>query len=228
MAKSLSSQECKKSRSSASNAKGGRGRRSAPSTPQNSTSTTSPPSERRATRNINQPPPAQQLQPSPTKPTRTPTAAERKATPKIPTQTPVTNVQSSKKGSQQQPPVLSLASSEGAPNLSQETASPNSRLSKHLQQQSPLHSSPPHLKSQKRGTKRQHREVLSAQELASRGSSKRVRLQHQPFQSPPPPTVIPAILRQQVIKTPEDKIVVFQRGEFLAVRNENGKCIFSI
>lgn len=96
----------------------------------------------------------------------------------------------------------------------------NSRVSKHSQQQSSLHSSPPHLKSQKRGTKRQHRDALSAQD---RGGSKRVRLQHQPFQSPPPPTVIPAILRQQVIKTPEDKIVVFQRGEFLAVRNETGK-----
>lgn len=224
MAKSLSTQENKKSRSATANAKGGRGRRNAaPSTPQNSTSSTSPPSERRATRNVAQTPPTPQPLPSPAKPaSRTLTAAERKATPKIITPSPATNAQSNKKTSQQQPPVLSLASSEGAPVLSQETASPNARLTKHSQQQSPLHSSPPLLKSQKRGTKRQHPEVvLSAQELASR-ASKRVRLQHQPFQSPPPPTIIPAILRQQVIKTPEDKIVVFQKGEFLAVRNENG------
>lgn len=218
MVKSVSTPEAKKSRPTTSNAKGGRGRRNAtPPTPVNSTSTTSPPSERRATRNVAQPSPAPQPQASPAKPTRTLTAAERKATPKISTPSPATNVQSNKKTSQQQPPTLSLASSEGAPALSQETPSSHVRLSKHSQQ-SPLHSSPPLLKSQKRGSKRQHHEVLSAED---RGN-KRVRLQHQPFQSPPPPTIIPAILRQQVIKTPEDKIVVFNKGEFLAVRNENG------
>lgn len=230
MAKSLSTQEGKKPRSTPSNAKGGRGRRNAPpSTSPNSTSTISPPSERRATRNVAQPTSVPQPQPSPVKPaSRTLTAAERKATPKISTPSPATNVQSNKKTSQQQqqqqqPPILSLASSEGAPVLSQEATS-HVRLTKHSQQQSPLHSTPPLLKSQKRGTKRQLAEALSAAD--SSRASKRVRLQHQPFQSPPPPTVIPAILRQQVIKTPEDKIVVFQKGEFLAVRNENGTSIF--
>ncbi|XP_067142710.1 poly [ADP-ribose] polymerase tankyrase-like isoform X2 [Centruroides vittatus] len=52
-------------------------------------------------------------------------------------------------------------------------------------------------------------------------SSKRIRLQYQPFQSPPPPTIIPPILRHSP-KTAEDKIIVFNKGEFLAVRNENG------
>lgn len=224
MAKSLSTQENKKSRSTASsNAKGGRGRRNIlPSTPQNSTPTTSPPSERRATRNVAHTSTTPQTQQSPAKPpSRTLTAAERKATPKI-SPTPATNAQSNKKNSQQQPPILSLASSEGAPLLSQEITSPNTRVSKHSYQFSP-HSTPPLLKSQKRGAKRHDVEGGNSEDDLSSRASKRVRLQHQPFQSPPPPTIIPAILRQQVIKTPEDKIVVFQKGEFLAVRNENGK-----
>lgn len=230
MAKSLSTQEGKKPRSTTSNAKGGRGRRSVPpSTPPNSTSTVSPPSERRATRNVAPPPPPsqqQQQQQTPAKP-RTLTAAERKATPKLSTPSPATNAQSSKKTSQQ-PPILSLASSEGTPNLSQETTTShsNARLSKNSQQQLPLHANPPLLKSQKRGPKRQHSESVSPTDTSR--ASKRVRLQHQPFQSPPPPTIIPAILRQQVVKTPEDKIVVFHKGEFLAVRNENGMCFLSL
>lgn len=78
----------------------------------------------------------------------------------------------------------------------------------------------PLLKSPKRSsTKRQQQEAL---DLDPGRGSKRLRLQHQPFQSPPPPSIIPAILRQPAIKTPEDKIVVFNKGEFLAVRNENG------
>ncbi|GIY73435.1 poly polymerase tankyrase [Caerostris extrusa] len=109
-----------------------------------------------------------------------------------------------------------------APVLSQETTitSPtNLRLVKNAQQ-SQLHSSPPTLKSQKRNLKRQS-------EAADLDGARAERVNEcafstQPFQSPPPPTIIPAILRQQVIKTPEDKIVVFNKGEFLAVRNENG------
>ncbi|GIY18397.1 poly polymerase tankyrase [Caerostris darwini] len=216
MAKSLSAQEGKKPRQAASNAKGNRARRNTPTNPPNSTPSTSPPSERRATRNLPPPSPIKQV-------TRTPTAAERKAIKNI-TPIPAVNTQPSGKKSAAHPPTLSpqVAGTGAAPVLSQETTitSPtNLRLVKNAQQ-SQLHSSPPTLKSQKRNLKRQS----EAADLdgASGRASKRVRLQHQPFQSPPPPTIIPAILRQQVIKTPEDKIVVFNKGEFLAVRNENG------
>ncbi|GFT42008.1 poly polymerase tankyrase [Nephila pilipes] len=212
MAKSLSTQEGKKPRQASTNAKGNRARRNPPSNPPNSTPSTSPPSERRATRNL--PPPA-----SPTKQvTRTPTAAERKAI-KNTAPIPAVNTQSSGKKAAH-PPTLSPQVAGAAPVLSQEVSvapSSNSRLAKNASQ---LHSSPPLLKSQKRNLKRQS--DASDLDGASGRASKRVRLQHQPFQSPPPPSIIPAILRQQVIKTPEDKIVVFQKGEFLAVRNENG------
>ncbi|XP_050036794.1 poly [ADP-ribose] polymerase tankyrase-like isoform X1 [Dermacentor andersoni] len=53
-------------------------------------------------------------------------------------------------------------------------------------------------------------------------ASKRMRLQYQPFQSP---GVLPTlVLRTSSPKAPqqEDKVVVFQKGEFLAVRNETG------
>ncbi|XP_035215335.1 uncharacterized protein LOC118188920 [Stegodyphus dumicola] len=217
MAKSLPTQEVKKPRQASSNSKGSRARRSTPSLPPNSTSSVSPPSERRATRNL-PPSPAKQA-------TRTLTAAERKSI-KNTAPIPATNTQSSKKASQ--PPVLSRevsgAVSGGVPVLSQEipaATTSNSKPVKHVQQ-SPVHSSPPLLKSQKRQLKR-HSETSAAElDAASSRASKRVRLQHQPFQSPPPPSIIPAILRQQIPKTPEDKIVVFQKGEFLAVRNENG------
>ncbi|GFY74230.1 poly polymerase tankyrase [Trichonephila inaurata madagascariensis] len=214
MAKSLSTQEGKKPRQTSTNAKGNRARRNPPSNPPNSTPSASPPSERRATRNL--PPP-----PSPTKQvTRTPTAAERKAI-KNTAPIPAVNTQSSGKKAAH-PPTLSPQVAGAAPVLSQEApvAPPsNSRLAKSAQQ-SQLHSSPPLLKSQKRNLKRQS--DVSELDGSSGRASKRVRLQHQPFQSPPPPSIIPAILRQQVIKTPEDKIVVFHKGEFLAVRNENG------
>ncbi|GFW28573.1 poly polymerase tankyrase [Trichonephila clavipes] len=213
MAKSLSTQEGKKPRQTSTNAKGNRARRNPPSNPPNSTPSASPPSERRATRNL--PPP-----PSPTKQvTRTPTAAERKAI-KNTAPIPAVNTQSSGKKAAH-PPTLSPQVAGAAPVLSQEApvAPPsNSRLAKNAQQ-SQLHSSPPLLKSQKRNLKRQS--DVSELDGSSGRASKRVRLQHQPFQSPPPPSIIPAILRQQVIKTPEDKIVVFHKGEFLAVRNEN-------
>ncbi|GFR16104.1 poly polymerase tankyrase [Trichonephila clavata] len=214
MAKSLSTQEGKKPRQTSTNAKGNRARRNPPSNPPNSAPSASPPSERRATRNL--PPP-----PSPTKQvTRTPTAAERKAI-KNTAPIPAVNTQSSGKKAAH-PPTLSPQVAGAAPVLSQEApvAPPsNSRLAKNVQQLQ-LHSSPPLLKSQKRNLKRQS--DVSELDGSSGRASKRVRLQHQPFQSPPPPSIIPAILRQQVIKTPEDKIVVFHKGEFLAVRNENG------
>ncbi|XP_037274311.2 poly [ADP-ribose] polymerase tankyrase isoform X3 [Rhipicephalus microplus] len=57
---------------------------------------------------------------------------------------------------------------------------------------------------------------------ASGRASKRMRLQYQPFQSPGMlPTIV---LRTTAPKAPqqEDKVVVFQKGEFLAVRNETG------
>lgn len=214
MAKSLSTQEGKKPRQASTNVKGNRARRNPPSNPPNSAPSASPPSERRATRNL--PPPA-----SPTKQvTRTPTAAERKAI-KNTAPIPAVNTQSSSKKAAH-PPTLSPQVAGAAPVLSQEVsiAPPsNSRHAKNVQQ-SQLHSSPPLLKSQKRNLKRQS--DISELDGSSGRASKRVRLQHQPFQSPPPPSIIPAILRQQVIKTPEDKIVVFHKGEFLAVRNENG------
>lgn len=50
-----------------------------------------------------------------------------------------------------------------------------------------------------------------------------MRLQYQPFQSPGMlPTIV---LRTTAPKAPqqEDKVVVFQKGEFLAVRNETGE-----
>ncbi|XP_022239134.1 tankyrase-like protein isoform X2 [Limulus polyphemus] len=53
-------------------------------------------------------------------------------------------------------------------------------------------------------------------------SNKRIRLQYQPFQSPAPISPIPSIFRQHPAKSPDDKIVLFNKGEFLAVRNENG------
>jgi len=54
--------------------------------------------------------------------------------------------------------------------------------------------------------------------------SKRVRLQYQPFQSPEPLPPMPYIYRASTSSTPrdkeEDKVVIYNRGEFLAVRNE--------
>ncbi|CAL1296048.1 unnamed protein product [Larinioides sclopetarius] len=213
MAKSLT-QEAKKSRQSTSNAKGNRARRNPPSNPPNSTPATSPPSERRATRNLPPPSPAKQV-------TRTPTAAERKAI-KNTTPIPAVNTQSSGKKATTNPPTLSPQVAGTAPVLSQEVTSTPPSNARHAKsaQHSQSHSSPPLLKSQKRNLKRQS--DASDLDGASGRASKRVRLQHQPFQSPPPPSIIPAILRQQVVKMPEDKIVVFHKGEFLAVRNENG------
>ncbi|RWS26208.1 Poly(ADP-ribose) polymerase pme-5-like protein [Leptotrombidium deliense] len=53
--------------------------------------------------------------------------------------------------------------------------------------------------------------------------SKRVRLQYQPFQSPESMVITPTYYRSTPpSKTPDDKIVVFNRGDFLAVRNESG------
>ncbi|XP_064484514.1 poly [ADP-ribose] polymerase tankyrase-like isoform X2 [Ornithodoros turicata] len=52
-------------------------------------------------------------------------------------------------------------------------------------------------------------------------ASKRLRLQYQPFQSPP--SMHPPIMRSGRSAPPQDdKLVLFQKGEFLAVRNENG------
>nr|XP_042896391.1 poly [ADP-ribose] polymerase tankyrase isoform X4 [Parasteatoda tepidariorum] len=226
MAKTISTQDAKKPKQASTNAKGSRSRRSIPPTPPNSTPTVSPPSERRTTRNL--PSPAQPApQPSVKPVSRTLTAAERKSV-KNSIPIPATNTQSNKKVTQ--PPTLSPQVSGTVPPTSgvvpslQDTPAPvtpiSSRSAKHTPQ-SQSHTSPPLLKSQKRQSKRQS--DIPIVELDSASSrSKRVRLQHQPFQSPPPPTIIPAILRQPIIKTPEDKIVVFQKGEFLAVRNENG------
>ena len=52
---------------------------------------------------------------------------------------------------------------------------------------------------------------------------KRVRLQHQPFQSPAVKNVVPSFFRQAPASKngdSEEKIVVFNKGDFLAVRNE--------
>lgn len=54
-------------------------------------------------------------------------------------------------------------------------------------------------------------------------ASKRVRLQYQPFQSPETLNIIsPAIYKQPPAKGQEGKIVLFNKGDFLAVRNELG------
>jgi len=54
--------------------------------------------------------------------------------------------------------------------------------------------------------------------------SKRVRLQYQPFQSPEPLPPMPYIYRASTSLTPrdkeEDKVIIYNSGEFLAVRNE--------
>ncbi|XP_022242965.1 uncharacterized protein LOC106460507, partial [Limulus polyphemus] len=46
-------------------------------------------------------------------------------------------------------------------------------------------------------------------------ANKRIRLQHQPFQSPPLDS------QHDTAKSSDDKVVFFKKGEFLAVRNEN-------
>ncbi|KAM7282677.1 poly [ADP-ribose] polymerase tankyrase [Ixodes scapularis] len=54
-------------------------------------------------------------------------------------------------------------------------------------------------------------------------ASKRMRLQYQPFQSPGTLPVLALRSRpSSATSTPEDKVVVFHKGEFLAVRNETG------
>ncbi|XP_054722688.1 LOW QUALITY PROTEIN: uncharacterized protein LOC129232581 [Uloborus diversus] len=224
MAKSLSTQESKKSRQPAGATKAGRARRSGPPLPTNSTDKTSPPTERRTTRNVPPPLPTTATPPK----TRTPTAAERKAI-KTPPSTPTpatTNTAPSKKNSLQ-PPVLSAPQNQDGPQAStapvllQEAPTAATTNSRSGKQPRAAHLSaaaaPPPPRSPKRQLKRH-----SDQGDADSRASKRVRLQHQPFQSPPPPTIIPAILRQPIVKLPEDKIVVFNKGEFLAVRNEIG------
>ncbi|KAG8179654.1 hypothetical protein JTE90_017793 [Oedothorax gibbosus] len=215
MAKSLTSQDGgKKPRqaaptapTAAANNTKNRSRRNANSTPANS-NTTSPPTER--TRTTRNPPPTQSPAKLPEK-TRIPTAAERKAITN--SKSPVATAMNSSK----KPPTLALPisgaspSTGPAPTLAQESPMPRAAKS------SPHIKMSPQIKSHKRAKRNS-----DAMDLDSGRASKRVRLQHQPFQSPPPPTIIPAILRQQVIKAPEDKIVVFNKGEFLAVRNETG------
>lgn len=94
-----------------------------------------------------------------------------------------------------------------------------------------INTSLPSTSKRKRGFSRQKVETVSPPPLSPSSdefgrASKRVRLQHQPFQSPSPASVIPAILRHtstpQLNKNTDEKILVFQRGDFLAVRNENG------
>ncbi|RWS14015.1 Poly(ADP-ribose) polymerase pme-5-like protein [Dinothrombium tinctorium] len=53
--------------------------------------------------------------------------------------------------------------------------------------------------------------------------SKRVRLQYQPFQSPESLAITPTFYRSTPpSRNAEDKIIVFNKGDFLAVRNESG------
>lgn len=59
------------------------------------------------------------------------------------------------------------------------------------------------------------------EDYAEPRASKRVRLQFQSFQSPEPVPVIPLIHRlSRSLKKEEEKVVIYNRGEFLAVRNE--------
>ena len=55
-------------------------------------------------------------------------------------------------------------------------------------------------------------------------ASKRVRLQYQPFQSPEPLPPVPFLYRASTLAAPkkeeDDKLIIYQNNEFLAVRNE--------
>lgn len=79
-------------------------------------------------------------------------------------------------------------------------------------------------KAKRRAPKRSNSTTSSSGDVEQR-LGKRVRLQHQPFQSPA--AVITPFYRTHTSCPPskessEDKVVVFNKGEFLAVRNESG------
>jgi len=78
--------------------------------------------------------------------------------------------------------------------------------------------------AKRRAPKRSNSTTSSSGDIEPR-LGKRVRLQHQPFQSPA--SVITPFYRTHTSCPPskessEDKVVVFNKGEFLAVRNESG------
>ncbi|XP_037077478.1 titin-like [Pollicipes pollicipes] len=67
------------------------------------------------------------------------------------------------------------------------------------------------------------KEALDAQAASSERRPKRARVPTQPFQSPVPEfEAIPKALKPTPHKQPEEKLVIFFKNEFLAVRNEEG------